>query len=283
MTKKYNKKGFTLLEMMLVVAIILVLASATTVGLNNYIKRSNQRAQMAATKGQVYDQALADINGLVNLSPAGMPDTPPTDDNNNPGTGNAGAGGTAGTGGGSVTVAPTAAPTSVPTVAPETPKPATPTPKPTATATPVPTATVAPTATPKPTTAPAGGAGGAGSGISVGSKVGSYTVKEGDKVYGKNIVIKKEFDIGDGAGNTKGVCNVKVTGDGTYSFRIQSSQWDGVECDITVSVEGDKITFTSGNKWVLGGMRNDLWAGDSFDLTASDLQYLEKEYGLVIG
>ena len=61
-----NKRAFTLVEMMLVIAIIVILASATLFGVSRYITNSNQKSSLASKHSDVVDKAVSDIKSLVN-------------------------------------------------------------------------------------------------------------------------------------------------------------------------------------------------------------------------
>lgn len=61
-----NKRAFTLVEMMLVIAIIVILASATLFGVSRYITNSNKESSLAAKHSDVVDKAVSDIKSLVN-------------------------------------------------------------------------------------------------------------------------------------------------------------------------------------------------------------------------
>ena len=58
MKKTLNRKGFTLIETMLVVGMIVVLASATYFSVSAYINHANEQARQAALRGTVQDQNL---------------------------------------------------------------------------------------------------------------------------------------------------------------------------------------------------------------------------------
>lgn len=112
MKKNLNKKAFTLAEMLLVIAIILVLSAVTSYGVSNYLKYANEKAALVAAKGNTYDQVQLDVNNLLNASPWGMPAEPtegaaPGGSGSGSGsTGNGGAGGGSGSGGSILTPTP---------------------------------------------------------------------------------------------------------------------------------------------------------------------------------
>lgn len=60
-----SKKGFTLVEMLLVIAIIVVLAAATSFGINSYIVKSNEKSDMVNEHNDANDRVQSDINALV--------------------------------------------------------------------------------------------------------------------------------------------------------------------------------------------------------------------------
>lgn len=270
---KNSKKGFTLVEMMLVIAIITILAVATTFGLSKYLQYADEKSAMVAQKGDTYDQAELAVNAKLGDSTWSMPQ---------PTTTSAPVGGGGGAGGG--TAAPTANPTT--TTAPTTSPAAT-----TAPAgggggggggisTPVPTTSPNPTTTTAPTTAPgAGGSGGSVPAIDP-ELLGSGVIDEDGMVkYGDNIKVDPAKLTKTG----KGVNSIVQQADGSYTLKIQNDQWNAVDCKIEINIGSDgKITFTGGNKYILSGFRNDLWAGDTFELGQNELNYLKTEYGLQI-
>ena len=61
MKKMTNRKGFTLLEVVVVVAIITILASVTYISVTNYVKHANEQAQIAALRGSEQDRARRSV------------------------------------------------------------------------------------------------------------------------------------------------------------------------------------------------------------------------------
>jgi prepilin-type N-terminal cleavage/methylation domain-containing protein len=113
-----TRKGFTLIEIMVAISIILILSTAMTVSVVTYIQKTNVANQKIALHQDKFDQARAQVDGLLGSAS-------------------------------DITVAPTATPTSGGGAT------ATPTTKPpTATPTSTPTPTATPTATPSPTPSP---------------------------------------------------------------------------------------------------------------------------------
>lgn len=116
------RKGFTLIEMMVAIGIMLILSTAMTVSVVTYIQKTNVAQQKVQLHQDKFDQARVQVDGLLGAT-------------------------------GDITVAPTATPTSGGTPATPTPVPPTPTPVLTATPTPVPpTPTPVPIPTPYPGT-----------------------------------------------------------------------------------------------------------------------------------
>jgi len=72
-----GKKGFTLLEMMAVVAIILILAAGVGISATSYISHANSAAYIAETHLGNYEKALANIE-LLGSDDAASPTTEPT-------------------------------------------------------------------------------------------------------------------------------------------------------------------------------------------------------------
>jgi len=111
-----TRKGFTLIEIMVAVSIMLILSTAMTVSVVTYIQKTKVANQKIALHQDKFDQARAQVDGLLGSA-------------------------------GDITVAPTATPTSG-GGATATPTTKPPTPTPTAT----PTATPSPTPSPTPAT-----------------------------------------------------------------------------------------------------------------------------------
>lgn len=62
---KINKRAFTLVEMVLVVAIIVVLAAVLAAGLTEHITRSQRDAANAISHNDVNDKVQSDIQNLI--------------------------------------------------------------------------------------------------------------------------------------------------------------------------------------------------------------------------
>lgn len=65
-----NKKGFTLIEMVLVIAIILILASVLIMSVGSYL----EKAKLAASKVDSRNDELADASGEIAAAEAYDPD-----------------------------------------------------------------------------------------------------------------------------------------------------------------------------------------------------------------
>jgi prepilin-type N-terminal cleavage/methylation domain-containing protein len=117
-----NKKGFTLIEMMVTIGIVVIVSGAMTLSVSDYVNQARAAANTASGQQDKYDEAVIAVASLKSAEPYAPAATP------------------------TPTSAPEATPT--PTAPPEA------TPEPTATPTAAPTATPTPTAAPTPTTAP---------------------------------------------------------------------------------------------------------------------------------
>ena len=56
-----NKRGFTLIEMVLVIAIILILAAVLIIGIGSYI----QNANTAASKVSAHNSSINSLSGVI--------------------------------------------------------------------------------------------------------------------------------------------------------------------------------------------------------------------------
>lgn len=75
MKKQMNQKGFTLIELMIVVAIIGILAAIALPAYQNYIKKSNDSACLAEAKGMATELqvVLAETGSLGGLGAGSLP------------------------------------------------------------------------------------------------------------------------------------------------------------------------------------------------------------------
>ena len=62
---KMGKSGFTLVEMVLVIAIVVILATVLLAGINNYITIANNKSASVSIHGDVNDRVQSDIKALV--------------------------------------------------------------------------------------------------------------------------------------------------------------------------------------------------------------------------
>lgn len=92
---KQSKKGFTLVEMMLVVAIIVILAGTAIVSIGDSLRKSQESQDKYQEHALLVDSARDNIHTMMHVNPPVYTPAPPT---NNPG-GNPGVGG-GGTAGG---------------------------------------------------------------------------------------------------------------------------------------------------------------------------------------
>ena len=56
-----NKQGFTLIEMVLVIAIILILAAVLIIGIGSYIQNANK----AASKVSAHNSSISSLSGVI--------------------------------------------------------------------------------------------------------------------------------------------------------------------------------------------------------------------------
>ena len=57
-----SKKGFTLIEMVLVIAIIVILAAVLILGIGGYLQRAKNAAQSVSAHNSVVDSVTAEID-----------------------------------------------------------------------------------------------------------------------------------------------------------------------------------------------------------------------------
>lgn len=65
-----NKAGFTLVEMVLVIAIIVVLSGVLLVGITKYMKDANSKSAKVETHNNAADQAAHDVDSRLASNPA---------------------------------------------------------------------------------------------------------------------------------------------------------------------------------------------------------------------
>ena len=161
--KKINKRGFTLVEMMLVIAIIVILASVAAIGIGDTLQRyRNTQNKYKDNYIPAVDQAQLRVQRLITTTrPNRVPPTVP------PRRG--------------TTSTPTPEPTRDPANTPTN----TPTPGPTNT--PRPTPTTRPTNTPRPTTPPEGEPVDLGNGIELSNGMYSSPAGTGPRVLGASV------------------------------------------------------------------------------------------------
>ena len=98
MKRNTNKKGFTLIEMIATISIIVIMSSAVAISATSTMNRAKSVATVVDAKTANYDSAMSQVNSLTEVGVSVQTPTPlPTV--------------------GAITVAPTSAPTSVPTTA----------------------------------------------------------------------------------------------------------------------------------------------------------------------
>ncbi len=62
--KKTRKKGFTLVEMMLVIAIIVILAAGFVVGISAYLNQANGAKNTVSSHNDKFSAAQSKVNAL---------------------------------------------------------------------------------------------------------------------------------------------------------------------------------------------------------------------------
>jgi type IV pilus assembly protein PilA len=62
-----SKKGFTLVEMVLVIAIIVILAAVLVIGITKYLNGANAAKKSISEHQSAVDKVVADVNKQVNV------------------------------------------------------------------------------------------------------------------------------------------------------------------------------------------------------------------------
>lgn len=251
---KQSKKGFTLVEMMLVVAIIVILAGTAVVSIGDSLRKSQESQDKYQEHALLVDSARDNIHTMMHVNPPVYVPAPPT---NNPG-GNPGVGG-GGVGGGGEDI-PVGGGGDAPTFEePDETEPEVNEPEITE-----PDASEPEVNEPEATEPETG----SGSGSSTGGA---------DKTEGP-FTVKGGYVTEDGA---SGVRSVSPSNDGSYEIVIGSAYYN---TDFKISVSGNTITFVT-NKYLLDSydfsFKGQLWKSDTFTLTDSDKAEFEKQFGLV--
>ena len=200
-----NKRGFTLVEIMITVGIIVIVAAAGTIGVVISLRRSKEKAANLSAGAQNFESEAIENLGQLNANNEYVPpvQTKLPEDTATP---------TPGPGTVTPTVEPTAGPSSAPTSAPTT----------------APTVTQAPTSAPTsaPTTAPtSGGSGGASN--SAGTVSSSSTVSGTDGSVGVVSISSSSnpsVTVSQGWNNN---CTFTLTknSNGTYTMSNISQKW----------------------------------------------------------
>lgn len=225
MKKIMNKKGFTLVEVVTVVAIITLFAGATFYMVSDFTKNANVTSEKTAAQNAAQEAAMEDVKKPLMVSNITSLDAKP----------NTSAAGKTNTSINNPTTAPAAV---NPTTAPAATATPVPTTAPAATATPVPTTAPAATATPVPTTAPAANSsansaysnnfsGSAMSSVSNNSwSSGSYSGGGGFNVSSVTTQVSYiDIQVPDGASVTVQNATKTDLGNGVYRYEGSLNAW----------------------------------------------------------
>ncbi|MBO4495100.1 MAG: type II secretion system protein [Clostridiales bacterium] len=251
MKKTYiSRKGFTLAEMVCVIAIIVVLSSFFVTSVKDYIGGS----KMAADKVKAHDDTNVnveeDVQGYLRgyTRDTAAPTATTGNGNGSPIPGEA----APGAGGGGAATSATAPASTTPNPPPQT-----------TTSQEQTTETALPPATSQHTS-------GGGAGNNGGSSNGTVSAPGGTVTSGKGVVSITPSQNGT-----------------TYQVKIQKSEWETLNITITV-VNGQFVMTigdgTGGGKWILDqGVFKDLYKTNSYTLNAEQIAYLKNTFGLAIG
>ena len=258
-TRNINKKGFTLTEAVLVVAIIIIVTGAFGVGIAQTLGEARAKEERTAAHIAMYDSPAleADIKGgLLISSSSDLEAWEGMVSEDHTGYTGSSSGFTGGSTGGGL---PT------PTPMPVTPIP-TATPQPQATATPVPTATATPA--PTATTAPANPS--AGGSVSEEPAGGSGTV-----TFKGNKVAKGT--------SAAGVVSFTENADGSYSV-VVTQGWNN-DCSVKIIPQGGgkyNVQVDTNMQWVIGSFPGLTWDGTNTykNINSDQKNWFKNTYGI---
>ncbi|MBO4927974.1 MAG: type II secretion system protein [Clostridiales bacterium] len=218
-----TRKGFTLIEMICVIAMIVLLTAVTLSNVSDYIKRSrDMQAQEIGYMGMMGEQK-EEVDKLLTHNEY-TPGNPNDDDDNNNTNNNNNGGGGSNNGGTYTPPQSDPTPTPAPTQAPD------PTPEPTQAPTPTPEPTQAPTPTPAPPPPPADNNQPGNNGPTE-NAAGSSVTYASDH-WGSKLKFNKNMNEAiirtDGTGfavNLNGQYGVEDLGGGRYKVKFQAQGW----------------------------------------------------------
>lgn len=82
----------------------------------------------------------------------------------------------------------------------------------------------------------------------------------------------------------KGVSALTPSSNGVTTVTVQNDNWNKATFTITDTGNGYELNFTGDNKYILDqNVFKDMWKGESYTLNSDQINYLKNNYGLSIG
>ena len=82
----------------------------------------------------------------------------------------------------------------------------------------------------------------------------------------------------------KGVSALTSSSSGVTTVTVQNDNWNKATFTITDTGDGYELNFTGDNKYILDqNVFKDMWKGESYTLNSDQINYLKNNYGLSIG
>lgn len=82
----------------------------------------------------------------------------------------------------------------------------------------------------------------------------------------------------------KGVSALTSSSSGVTTVTVQNDNWNKATFTITDTGDGYELNFTGDNKYILDqNVFKDMWKGESYTLNSDQINYLKNTYGLSIG
>lgn len=123
---------------------------------------------------------------------------------------------------------------------------------------------------------------GAGSEATTGKKA-SDLAQPGDDVVGDYMLVKGGMVEGQ---NKKGIRSIVPESDGSYTVIFQNDSWNAIDCKFTISVSGGTVKVVGGSIWIIQSVfdfySNNAPKDGVYVLDDAQLSKLESEFGLKV-